>query len=74
MVYSLLRAAQQDQDLRDQLQRQLQVELEGSAAFWRRASQAQSLWSLALFISGGLSQGQSLRALMAPLLRAVCGA
>ncbi len=72
VVYSLLRAAQQDPALQQQLQRQLQRKLEGSAAFWRRATQAQSLWSLALFISGGLHQGQSLQALMTPLLRAVC--
>jgi hypothetical protein len=39
----------------------------------RRASQAQSLWSLALFISAGLSQGQTLHALMTPLLQAVYG-
>jgi len=74
VVYSLLRAAQHDPALRDKLQRQLKLELEGSAGFWRRATQAQSLWSLALFISAGLSQGQSLRTLMAPLLRAVCAA
>ncbi len=56
------------------LQRQLRLDLEGSVAFWRRATQAQALWKLALFISAGLAQGQSLRAIMAPLLRAVCAA
>jgi hypothetical protein len=30
------------------------------------------LWALACFISAGLTQGQSLRELMAPLLAAVC--
>jgi hypothetical protein len=74
VVYSLLRAAQQDQALRDKLQRELKFELEGSVAFWRRATQAQSLWSLALFISVGLAQGQTLHQIMAPLLRAVCPA
>jgi hypothetical protein len=73
VVYSLLRAAQQDHALRDKLQRELKFELEGSAAFWRRATQAHSLWSLALFISAGLSQGQALHQIMAPLLRAICG-
>ncbi len=72
VVYSLLRAAQHDPALRDQLQRQLKLELDGSVAFWRRATQAQSLWSLALFISAGLSQGQPLQTIMAPLLRTVC--
>jgi len=74
VVYSLLRAAQHDPALQAKLQRQLKCELDGSVAFWRRATQAQSLWSLGLFISAGLAQGQSLRAIMAPLLRAVCGA
>jgi hypothetical protein len=74
VAYSLLRAAQHDPDLRQQLQYQLKVELEDNPAAWRRASQAQSLWCLALFISTGLSQGQSLQALMAPFLRALCSA
>lgn len=74
VVYSLLRAAQQDHCLRKRLQRELELELEGSAAFWRRATQAQCLWSLALFICTGLNQGQPLHQLMAPLLRAVCKA
>jgi hypothetical protein len=73
-VYSLLRAAQHDPILRQRLQRELKLQLEGSAAFWCRVSQAQSLWSLALFISAGLAQGQTLRQVMTPLLRAVCAA
>jgi DDE superfamily endonuclease len=72
VVYSLLRAAQHDPALRNKLQRQLKLDLEGSAAFWRRATQAQSLWSLALFISAGLAQGQSLRTILTPLFRAIC--
>jgi hypothetical protein len=74
VVYSLLRAAQHDPVLQHKLQRQLHVELEGTAAFWRRATQAQCLWSLALVISAGLSQGESLRTIMAPFLRALCAA
>jgi len=72
VVYSLLRATQQDPVLQQQLQRELELELEGSVPFWRRAAQAHSLWSLALFISAGLTQGQTLHQVMAPLLRAVC--
>ncbi len=72
VVYSLLRTAQHDPDLRDQLQRQLEITLDGSAAFWRRTAQAQSLWSLGLFISAGLAQGQPLSQVMAPLLKAIC--
>src|SRR5712692_6002236 len=74
VVYSMLRAAQHDPALRNTLQRQLKLDLEGSAAFWRRATQAQCLWSLALVISAGLAEGQSLRAIMTPFLRALCGA
>jgi hypothetical protein len=74
VVYSLLRAAQHDPALRNKLQRQLKLDLEGSVGFWRRVTQAQSLWSLALFISAGLAQGQSLRAILTPLLRAMCAA
>jgi len=74
VVYSLLRAAQHDPVLREQLQRQLEITLDGSPAAWRRASQAQSLWCLGLFISTGLAQGLSLRSLMAPLIQAICRA
>jgi hypothetical protein len=74
VVYSLFRAAQHDLDLRDHLQRQLKVKFEGHPAAWRRATQAQSLWTLGLFISAGLTQGQTLRAVMTPLLRAICQA
>jgi len=72
VVYSLLRAAQHDDALRDKLQRELKLDLEGSVPFWRRATQAQALWSLALFISAGLARNQTLHQIMAPLLRSVC--
>ena len=72
VVYSLLRAAQHDPDLREQLQRQLKVKFDGNPAAWRRAAQAQSLWTLGLFISAGLAQGQTLHDVMTPLLRALC--
>jgi hypothetical protein len=74
VVYSLLRTAQYDRSLRDILQGQLKYELEGSVPFWRRVTQAQSLWALGLCIQPGLAQGQSLHTIMAPLLRAVCPA
>jgi hypothetical protein len=72
VVYSLLRAAQHDPLLRDRLQRQLKVRLEGKPTDWRRASQAQALWCLALLISAGLTQGQPLRQIMAPFIKAIC--
>jgi hypothetical protein len=73
VVYSLLRAAQQDPALQHTLQRQLKLDLDaGSVAFWRRVTQAQSLWSVALVISAGVTQGQSLRTIMTPLVHAIC--
>lgn len=72
VVYSLLRAAQHDSGLHEQLQRQLKITLAGHPAAWRRTAQAQSLWCLGLLISSGLAQGQSLESLMAPLIRAIC--
>jgi hypothetical protein len=74
VVYSLLRTAQYDRSLQNILQGQLKLQLEGSVPFWRRASQAQSLWALGLFIQAGLTQGHSLHSIMDPLLRAVCSA
>ncbi|MDE3090988.1 MAG: transposase, partial [Chloroflexota bacterium] len=72
VVYSLLRAAQHDPALQHKLQRRLQLDLEvGSMAFWRRVTQAQGLWALALVISAGLAHGQSLRTIMTPLVRAL---
>lgn len=72
VVYSMLRAAQHDPALQEILPRQLQSKLVGSPASWRRASQAQALWCLALLISAGLTQGQSLQQIMAPMLHAIC--
>jgi len=72
VVYSMLRTAQYDPALQEKLQRQLQVTMEQGAADLRRASQAQALWALALFISAGLTQGQSLQTIMAPILQAMC--
>jgi hypothetical protein len=72
VVYSMLRAAQQDPALQEKLHRQLQVTLEQGTADLRRASQAQALWVLALFISAGLAQGQTLQKIMAPMIRAMC--
>jgi hypothetical protein len=72
VVYSLLRAAQHDPLLHEKLQRQLKTQLVGNPAAWRRASQAQALWCLALFISTGLTQGQSLHQILAPLIHTIC--
>jgi len=72
VTYSLLRATPHDEALLHKLQRELGMDLEGGTPFWRRVSQAQSLWALACFISAGLTQGLTLRQLMAPFLATVC--
>lgn len=72
VVYSILRAAQYDTVLRNSLQRQLKLILEGSAVFWRRTTQAQNLWHLALLISAKLLEGKRLPNIMAPLLQTMC--
>jgi hypothetical protein len=71
VVYSLLRAAQHDSVFQDRLQ--CELKLEGSAASWRRATQAQAFWCLLIFVSLRLSQGHSLDAIAAPMLRALYG-
>lgn len=73
VVYSMLRAAQHDTAFQDQLQRELKLILDGSAASWRRATQAQAFWSLLLFVALRLNQGYSLDAIAAPMLRAIYG-
>ena len=73
VVYNLLQAAQHDPVLRENLQRELKLMLESSAAFWRRVTQAQSLWNLAVLIGAGLAQKQPLQVILAPLLRAIWG-
>jgi len=72
VTYSLLQAAPHDEALLHKLQRQLKCNLEGSAAFWRRTAQAQSLWLLACFIAAAVTQGHSLREVMTPFLATVC--
>ena len=72
VTYSLLRAAPHDEVLLHKLQRQLEFNLEGSAASWRRTTQAQSLWMLACFITAAVTQGHSLQETMAPLLATIC--
>jgi hypothetical protein len=71
VAYSLLRAAQHDSALFHKLQRRIETKLDGSAASWRRNTQAHTLWALATFIATGLAQGQTLRHMMAPLVAAV---
>jgi DDE superfamily endonuclease len=72
VTYSLLRAAQHDHALLHKLRRHVKTKLDGSAGSCRRNTQAQALWALATFIATALSQGQTLSALMQPLLAAVC--
>jgi hypothetical protein len=68
VTYSLLRAAPHDPALKHKLQRQLKFNLDDSAPAWRRATQAQSLWSLSCLIAAGLTQGHTLDTILAPFM------
>lgn len=71
VTYSLLRAAQHDTDLLHKLQQHIEIKLDGSAAAWRRTTQAQALWSLVSFIATALSQGKTLSEVVHPILAAI---
>jgi len=71
VTYSLLRAVQHDKDLLDKLQQDIEIKLDGSAAAWRRTTQAQALWSLVSFIATALSQGKTLSEVVHPILATV---
>jgi hypothetical protein len=71
VTYSLLRAAQHDNDLLHKLQQNIETKLDRSAGTWRRNTQAQALWSLASFIVAALSQGQTLDEVIRPLIAAI---
>jgi len=72
VVYCLLRAAQKDTVLRASLQRQLKITLEGSAVFWRKVTQAENLWNLAMAISSGLLEQKPLPTIMMPFIQSIC--
>lgn len=63
-VYSLLRYAQHDVVLLKSLQNQLDVEIKGSLANWRRTIQAQGLWLLLQWIDTSIKHGFSLEQIM----------
>jgi hypothetical protein len=68
VTYSLLRVAQHDRVLLQTLQRNIETKLGGSAGTWRRNTQAQALGALVSFVATALSQGQSIREILRPLL------
>lgn len=67
LVYSLLKHAQHDSVLLNQLQSQLNIDFEGSLAFWRRTTQAQALWVLVQWVELTLKKGVPLQEIMANL-------
>ena len=72
VTYCFLRAAPHDPALKHKLRRHLKFNLDDSAPAWRRATQAQSLWSLSCLIATGLAQGRTLDAILTPLLARMC--
>lgn len=71
VTYSLLKVVQHDKPLLKKLQRDFKTKLDGTQGYWRRNTQAHALWSLVTFISIALSQGQSLKEIMEPILEVV---
>lgn len=70
VVYSILQHARYNSALLDCLQTQLNINIEGSLAFWRRSIQAQSLWLMVQWIDHAIQQGQSLQEIMQILIPA----
>jgi hypothetical protein len=70
LVYSLLKHARYDSVLLNTLHSQLDKNIKGSLANWRRTTQAQVLWGLVLWIEEALRQGDSLEKIMKTLLPA----
>lgn len=70
LVYSLLQHAQYDDVLLNKLQAQLDTDIKGSLAYWRRTTQAQALWLLVQWIDLVLKQGMSLEKINQTLLPA----
>jgi hypothetical protein len=70
LLYSLLKHARYDDVLLQKLQSQLDQNIEGSLAYWRRTSQAQALWILLQWVQATLDSGQSLEQIMKTLIPA----
>ena len=70
LVYSLLQHAQYDDVLLNNLQAQLDTDIKGSLAYWRRTTQAQALWIMIQWIDLVLKQGMSLEQINQTLLPA----
>lgn len=68
LVYSILQHARYDVTLLDNLQSQLDTNIEGSLAYWRRTTQAQALWLLVQWIDTAIKQDLSLQQIMQTLL------
>jgi len=70
VIYSILQHARHDSTLLNLLQTQLNVKIEGSLAYWRRATQAQTLWLMVQWIDSAIKQGWSLQHIMDNLVPA----
>jgi len=68
LVYSLLQHARYDSVLLNKLQAQLDTDIKGSLAYWRRTTQAQALWIMVQWIDSVLKQGMSLEQIIQTLL------
>jgi DDE superfamily endonuclease len=70
LVYSLLQHARHDDVLLGKLQTQLDKNIDGSLAYWRRTTQAQALWAMLQWVQAALESNQSLEQIMKNLIPA----
>lgn len=70
MIYSMLQRARFDADLMAKLQTHLEIEIQGTLAFWRRASQAQILAALIQWVVHSLDGGVPMSQVLSPLIKA----
>lgn len=70
MVYSMLQRARFDADLVAKLQTHLEIEIQGTLAFWRRANQAQVMIALIQWAVQSLECGTPLSQVLSPLIKA----
>lgn len=71
LVYSMLQSAKHDVELLSKLRAQLTPQLDGSSAYWRRLTQAESFAILVEWIFLMIQKGQSLEQVLQPLMQTI---
>lgn len=71
MVYSILKLAQNDKAILDQLPIEFKANLDGSVAHWRRKLKAENLLNFVSFLILSLKNGQSMESILQPFVKAI---